>query len=261
MSKVTGFLCWSIITTGVCLFATMFVNYDIGASRHVELKDGTTTPYLVLSVQEGSLGRHILAIPRRVVLKPTMVESRYGKSVPDVAATVTGVDVEKAEAHLPMRPENTSGPSGGLAEVLAVIDATHDGDLSGGNLVAATGMLGENGAVHMVGGLVLKMEAAVAAGATVIFVPAVQQKEALEVVGGRALVFGVTTVSEAIEHLHALGGSGVSDDEGKVATKTVGEAQGDNYSDSFSETFNGNPIKRLQFESDGNVGLGDTKTP
>lgn len=67
---------------------------------------------------------------------------------------------------------DVGGPSGGMMFALGIIDRLTPGDLTGGLHVAGTGTIQQSGVVGPIGGVVLKMHGAKAAGATVFLAPA-----------------------------------------------------------------------------------------
>ncbi len=69
-----------------------------------------------------------------------------------------------------------SGPSGGLAFALTIIDDLTPGDLTGGARVAVTGEIDGAGNVGEVGGVPQKAVAARQAGATLMIVPQAEVK-------------------------------------------------------------------------------------
>jgi PDZ domain-containing protein len=88
-----------------------------------------------------------------------------------------------------MIPENLSGRSAGLADGLAYVEYLGIGDLSGDRVVAATGVIDGSGNVSEVSGIRFKTEAAIQAGASILFVPRVNLAEAriaAELYQGRA---------------------------------------------------------------------------
>ncbi len=97
------------------------------------------------------------------------------------------------------------GPSAGLALTLAILDILSDGDLTGGQAVAATGTIELDGMVGDVGGVAQKAVAVRRAGARVFFVPADQFKDAQSEVGSMK-IYPVKTLQQALNDLEALGG-------------------------------------------------------
>ncbi|MDQ6796481.1 MAG: PDZ domain-containing protein [Actinomycetota bacterium] len=94
-----------------------------------------------------------------------------------------------------------SGPSGGLALCLGVLDVLGDGDVSRGRVIAVTGTMSPDGMVGRVGGIPLKMVAAMRAHASLVIVPASQIDDARRAVHGRVAVIGVGTLDEALAAL------------------------------------------------------------
>jgi PDZ domain-containing protein len=64
------------------------------------------------------------------------------------------------------------GPSGGMMFALGIIDRLTPGDMTGGLHIAGTGTIVQSGEVGPIGGVVLKLHGAKAAGATVFLAPA-----------------------------------------------------------------------------------------
>lgn len=98
------------------------------------------------------------------------------------------------------------GPSAGLAFALALIDESTPGDLTGGEMVAATGELGSDGSVRAVGGTRLKTLAARRAGCGLLIVPRANLDEARAVAGHMKLL-AVDSLAEAVQKLVAAGGA------------------------------------------------------
>lgn len=103
---------------------------------------------------------------------------------------------------------NVGGPSAGLMFSLAVIDKLTTGDLAGEKFVAGTGTITAEGKVGPIGGIVHKMIAARAAGATVFLVPAKNCYEAnSDKLSGLQLV-KVETLDQAVDALHTVTSGG-----------------------------------------------------
>ncbi|MCV7260243.1 YlbL family protein [Mycobacterium shimoidei] len=103
---------------------------------------------------------------------------------------------------------NVGGPSAGLMFSLAVIDKLTTGDLTGEKFVAGTGTITAEGKVGPIGGVVHKMIAARAAGATVFLVPAKNCYEAnSDKLAGLQLV-KVETLGQAVDALHTVASGG-----------------------------------------------------
>ncbi len=101
---------------------------------------------------------------------------------------------------------DVSGPSGGLAFTLTIIDELTPGDLTGGAKVAVTGEIDAAGNVGEVGGVPQKAVAARAAGARLMIVPLPEVKDARSKAGSMKVV-GVRTLDEALAVLRRNGGA------------------------------------------------------
>ncbi len=101
---------------------------------------------------------------------------------------------------------NIGGPSAGLAMTLATLDALSGGTLTGGHVVAATGTISPNGAVGDVGGVAQKTVAVERAGATLFLVPPQELAVARRVARPGLVVKPVSTLSQALADLSAIGG-------------------------------------------------------
>ncbi|MEO8363871.1 MAG: S16 family serine protease [Ilumatobacteraceae bacterium] len=106
------------------------------------------------------------------------------------------------------------GPSAGLAFTLALLDELTPGDLVGGTKVAATGTISDDESVGAIGALRQKTVAVKAAGAKVFLVPASQSEEeiasARQVAGSSLRIIPVANLTEALNALADLGGSGLT---------------------------------------------------
>jgi PDZ domain-containing protein len=100
---------------------------------------------------------------------------------------------------------DVSGPSGGLAFALTIIDDLTPGNLTGGKTVAVTGTIDGTGAVGPVGGVPQKAVAARRAGARLMIVPRREVHDARTKAGDMKVV-GVNTLDQALTVLHANGG-------------------------------------------------------
>jgi PDZ domain-containing protein len=99
--------------------------------------------------------------------------------------------------------DDVGGPSAGLMFTLGIIDKLTPQQENGGQHVAGTGTMDENGAVGAIGGIRQKMAAARADGATIFLVPASNCAEALEQVPAGLRLVKVTTVDDALAGLAA----------------------------------------------------------
>jgi PDZ domain-containing protein len=96
------------------------------------------------------------------------------------------------------------GPSGGMMFALGIIDRLTPGDITGGLHVAGTGTIQQSGVVGPIGGVVLKLHGAKAAGATVFLAPA---GNCPEIVGNEPdglRVVKIEKLSDAVSALEKL---------------------------------------------------------
>lgn len=100
-----------------------------------------------------------------------------------------------------VQTDNVEGGSAGLLFTLAYLDAGFEGDLTAGRRVAATGVITSDGSVFPVQGVVRKVEAAAASGASLVFVPWKNAPEARKALAGSTQIVPVGTVWEALEVL------------------------------------------------------------
>lgn len=103
---------------------------------------------------------------------------------------------------------NVGGPSAGLMFSLAVIDKLTSGDLAGSTFVAGTGTIKPDGTVGPIGGIVHKMIAAQAAGATVFLVPAKNCYEASSDNKPGLQLVKVDNLGQAVDALHTVRSGG-----------------------------------------------------
>jgi len=99
---------------------------------------------------------------------------------------------------------DVGGPSGGMMFALGIIDRLTPGDMTGGLHVAGTGTIQQSGVVGPIGGVVLKLHGAKAAGATVFLAPA---GNCAEIVGNEPdglRVVKIEKLSDAVSALEKL---------------------------------------------------------
>ena len=114
---------------------------------------------------------------------------------------------------------HVSGPSGGLAFTLAIIDALTPGDLTGGRKVAVTGAIAADGSVQPVGGVEQKAVAARENGASLMLVPAGEAGDARDHADGMKIVV-VRTIDDALRALERAGGKPVAEPTPATAAST-----------------------------------------
>jgi len=140
----------------------------------------------------------------------TRLETRLegGGSYGEIRGMI-GSEVEPVISFNEARPEmqimeGIGGASAGLVHALLYVDYLGEGDLSGGLVVAATGVIDAEGRVATVGGMEVKADAAAASGADVLFVPRTNARAA----EGRGVdVVAVGSLHDAVRWLCRRGGT------------------------------------------------------
>lgn len=103
-----------------------------------------------------------------------------------------------------LRIEDVGGPSAGMMFALGIVDRLTPGSLTGGRHVAGTGTICGDGEVGAIGGIVQKMAAARAAGATLFLAPEGNCDAVVGHIPSGLDVVSVTTLSSAIEALEQV---------------------------------------------------------
>lgn len=106
--------------------------------------------------------------------------------------------------------ERIGGSSAGLAFALEVLDMLTEGELTGGERVAATGTIELDGAVDDVGGVAQKTVAVRDAGIGLFLVPRRELEEARRFAGDSLRVEPVDTLADALDVLADAGGEGLA---------------------------------------------------
>ncbi len=99
---------------------------------------------------------------------------------------------------------DVTGPSAGLTFTLGIIDKLDERSLTSGNKVAATGTIGADGSVGAIGGVQLKMKAALDAGAKFMLAPVENCDEIVGHVPAGLQVVAVKNIDEALTALEQL---------------------------------------------------------
>lgn len=99
---------------------------------------------------------------------------------------------------------DVGGPSAGLMFSLAILDKLTPGELTGGQFVAGTGEIDEQGKVGRIGGIPFKMVKAREAGATTFLVPAGNCSEATSQAPDGLQLVKVDTLDDAVKALDAM---------------------------------------------------------
>jgi PDZ domain-containing protein len=107
-----------------------------------------------------------------------------------------------------LRIDDVGGPSAGMMFALGIVDKLTPGSITGGRHVAGTGTICGDGRVGAIGGIVQKMSAAKAAGATLFLAPADNCDEVVGHIPSGLDVVAVKTLSGAVaalEHVREKG--------------------------------------------------------
>lgn len=124
--------------------------------------------------------------------------------------TITRYDFDTPRP-IPDLTSGLKGTSAGLVATLAYLDLLAAGELHAGLTVAATGTIDTSGQVGAIGDVGYKTEAALAAGADVVFVPTDNVAEARRSAGTRkADIVAVASVDDVIAWLCAHGATTTS---------------------------------------------------
>ncbi len=116
-----------------------------------------------------------------------------------VALNIQGISVPPNgpfPVQIRIKPGQVAGPSAGLVFALEILTRI-DHDIVMGRKIAGTGVLGSNGKVRAVGGIVQKTIACRKEGIEIFLVPKQNLEEALPFAGSMK-VYGVDTVEEAV---------------------------------------------------------------
>jgi PDZ domain-containing protein len=105
---------------------------------------------------------------------------------------------------------SVGGPSAGLAFTLGLLDVLTPGELTGGEVVAATGTIDGEGNVGPVGGVAQKTVTVRESGADVFLVPADEYEQAAARAGDDLRVVRVATLDDALQALADLGGNAMA---------------------------------------------------
>lgn len=99
---------------------------------------------------------------------------------------------------------DVTGPSAGLTFTLGIIDSLDARSLTSGNKVAATGTISADGSVGGIGGVQLKMKAALASGAKFMLAPIANCDEIVGHVPSGLQVVAVKNIDDALAALEQL---------------------------------------------------------
>jgi Lon-like protease len=100
--------------------------------------------------------------------------------------------------------DRVGGPSAGQIFALAIIDKLTPGALTGGNIIAGTGTIDENGTIGAIGGIQQKLYAASRAGAKYFLAPESNCKEITGHIPNGLQVFAVNDLGDSLAVLNTL---------------------------------------------------------
>ncbi|MBW4042197.1 MAG: PDZ domain-containing protein [Acidobacteria bacterium] len=143
---------------------------------------------------------------RTIAITPKRVPDGSGGTRPLLGVTTSSHIVPPFTVRL--RINDVGGPSAGQMFALGIIDKLTPGSLTGGRHVAGTGTICGDGQVGAIGGIVQKMAAARAAGATLFLAPRANCDEVVGHIPSGLDVVPVETLSDsldALEHLRDQG--------------------------------------------------------
>jgi PDZ domain-containing protein len=100
--------------------------------------------------------------------------------------------------------EDVGGPSAGLMLTLGIVELADERDLTGGDVVAGTGTIDEQGGVGPIGGITLKVLAAEDIGADLFLVPTANCAELLAAGDPPVPTASVQTLDDALNALDDL---------------------------------------------------------
>jgi Lon-like protease len=143
---------------------------------------------------------------RTIDITPKRVSDGAGGTRPLLGVTTsTSIDPPFT---VDLKIDDVGGPSAGMMFALGIIDKLTSGSLTGGRHVAGTGTICGDGTVGPIGGIVQKMAAARAAGATLFLAPAGNCDEVVGHIPSGLDVVPVETLSDsldALEHVRDQG--------------------------------------------------------
>lgn len=129
-------------------------------------------------------------------------------------ALPTNTSVSTLDASLTTQPatnlqisfaaQDIGGPSAGLMMTLGIIDKLTPEDLAGGRTIAGTGQISADGTVKPIAGIIHKIEASKAMGATVFLAPSANCAEALHSHHDGVQIAKVDSVTDAMNALSTL---------------------------------------------------------
>lgn len=179
-----------------------------GGSAHALAAAPDRGDWLVLAVRSGEVARwqewtSYGFDPEVEATAISSPDTRHSLRSAELASarwlTATGFEAATGLGVVP----DVTGESAGLLWALADIDDATSGTLTGQHRVAATGVIDAFGNVGPVAGVAEKIDAAVAAGATVVLVPK-ENRFDVPAAGAAVTVLAVSDLSEAVAMICAV---------------------------------------------------------
>ncbi len=136
---------------------------------------------------------------KTVRITPRRVADGTGGTRPLLGVSTSAVITPPFTVQLKI--DDVGGPSAGMMFALGIIDRLTPGAITGGRHIAGTGTICGDGQVGAIGGIVQKMSAARAAGATLFLAPAANCDEVVGHIPNGLDVVAVTTLSNAVATL------------------------------------------------------------
>lgn len=136
--------------------------------------------------------------------RPVTVALRTAAAPDDANRPIIGVgtnDVARPPFDVSINLQNVGGPSAGLMFAVGIIDKLTPGELNGGQHIAGTGTISDDGTVGPIGGIQQKVAAARAEHVTVFLTPAGDCAEAVKVRPDGLTLARVSSLQEALDRL------------------------------------------------------------
>ena len=150
--------------------------------------------------------RHVVEI----TLIPYRAVNEDEEIIEDPDRGMVGVFLENGETEIvfpvdvEIDSQNIGGPSAGMMFSLEIMNQLTDDDLTGGNRIAGTGTIRQDGTVGAIGGIKQKVFGAIDAGAVYVLVPDGNYDEAIVAAGDDITVVRVVTIDDALDFLATL---------------------------------------------------------
>jgi PDZ domain-containing protein len=135
-----------------------------------------------------------------------------GKTVGTDGRPVLGVGLAERDPHPPFKVtialNDVGGPSAGLMFALGIYDRLTPGDLTGGQIVAGTGTIDDDGTVGPIGGIQQKLIAAREHGATWFLTPAGNYDDAKRAVPKGLRLVRIASMHDGVTALKTIASGG-----------------------------------------------------